>query len=93
MSDLIVNDEDYENISEIYGKLGYYFEEIIKSYLAVLDGVCADGVTGGNLYVNLLEYKNAAAALSGQLEATLGIAKNICTDFVADIDEADNALY
>lgn len=93
MACLIVNDEDYEKISKMYEGIGGYFEDIIQSYLDVLGNVCKDGVTGGNLYVNLLEFKSTASELSGQIEATLGIAKSICTDFVSDIDEADKALY
>ena len=93
MADLIVNDVDYESMSEAYTELGTYFEEIITDYLAVLDNICSDGVTSGNIHDNLVTYKETVSQLSGQIEAALGIASRICTDFVSDIDEADGDLY
>ena len=69
------------------------FEEIITDYIAVLDNICTDGVTSGNIHDNLVIYKETASQLSGQIDAALGIASRICTDFVSDIDEADGALY
>ena len=93
MGDLIVNDADYESISAAYKELGSYFEETITDYIAILDKICADGVTSGNVHDNLVIFKIYASLLSGQFEAMLGMASRICTDFVADIDVADCDLY
>lgn len=93
MADLIVNDVDYESISADYKELGKNFEEILSTYLSVLDDICTSGIKSGNIHDNLVIYKETASQLSGQIDAALGIAARICTDFVSDIDTADGALY
>ena len=76
-----------------YFLIPLYFEEIITDYIAILDKICTDGVVSGNVHDNLVVFKIYASLLSGQLDAILGMASRICTDFVADIDVADSDLY
>ena len=93
MADLIVNDVDYESISADYKELGKYFEEILSTYLSVLDDICTSGIKSGNIHDNLVIFKGIASQLNGQIDAALGIASRLCTEFVTYIDEADGALY
>ena len=92
MADLVVNDEDYADLQELYTKLGTYFEDIISKYISEIDGICSDGVTGGNVHDNLMAFKGVAEKLEGQIETTLNIAKEICSDYISDIDDADSEL-
>ncbi|GEM_PF-790556 len=93
MADLIVNDSDYESIADAYISIGTYLEEIITEYLSIIDKICMDGITKGNIHDNLLTFKQTATSLSGQIEAVTKIASKVCKGFVEDIDEADEDLY
>ena len=92
VTDLIVTDEDYESMSTAYTELQTYFDEILSEYISIIEGVCTDGVTAGNLNENLLTIKELATDLSKQLDE-IAVLGAFCTDYIEKIDEADEELF
>lgn len=88
----IYDDEFYDyktKINEMAGLL----EEKLSSYMHIMQTVCNDGITSGNVHDNLQAYMEAVRLMEGQLlllGAELGL--NVDT-FITEVDELDRNLY
>ncbi len=93
MADIIVKDESYSEMSTTYGEIATTMESRLDSYINILDNICSDGITDGNVHDNLVLFQNKVSTMKGELQACVSEVQELCTKFVEDIDEADSELY
>lgn len=93
MSDLIVIDESYEEISSLYGEIGELLEERLNEYINIIGMICTEGVTSGDVHDNILMYGNKVLSLSEQLQSILAKIKELSGLYTNEIDEADSDFY
>jgi hypothetical protein len=93
IKDLIVADDEYAEYASFLELLGEMFERDYKEYGDILAKVCNNAVSDGVTFENLVAFGEMARTLQGQFDNIMRVAKGHCTDFVANIDNADKYLY
>ncbi|MDR0513666.1 MAG: hypothetical protein LBG81_00700 [Coriobacteriaceae bacterium] len=93
MGRLKVADAEYALLQEQYAALGEKFEESYREYCGALTEVCHNAISEGEVFENLQAFAAAAGALQGRLAEVLSIAGACCTDFIGEVDQADEYLY
>lgn len=90
---LKIYDDEFYNYKTKINEMAGLLEEKLSSYMYIMQTVCNDGITSGNVHDNLQAYMEAVRLMQGQLlllSAELGL--NIDT-FITEVDELDRNLY
>jgi len=90
---LVVADDEFFSLAEQYRSFGAAFDTQFNAYIQILKGVCADGVSEGNIYENLVAFMGTVQLLQGEFTQALSAASALCESYVETIDDADDYLY
>ena len=93
MSDIIVNDEEYQQLATLYNELSVLMDEHLITYTDILKDATEVAIPSGNVHDNLLTYQVKVSTLHNQLKQTLISLRDFCNGYLSDIDEADGELY
>lgn len=91
--DIVVVHSEYEAFSSAVKAYGSAVETFFDQYLTILDEVCGESITEGTVAENLKVFAQCARNISGEAESVTDSIDKASTDFVADINDADEYLY
>lgn len=92
-TNLIIDDDYIQDVGTLCRQRGEKLEEILTSYLDILQEIRDEAVMDGAICASLEAYKECASMISGQLETISEQIQNVCKAFINEINEADSYLF
>lgn len=90
---MVVDDSGYTTASQYFQRQGTRYEDALKSYVEILNLISQEGIITGDTADALRQFASFAAELQGPIgEVMTDVAKK-CTQYVSDVDTADQYLY
>lgn len=90
---LIIDDDYVKRIGISCNQRGKKLEEILDSYLTILNEIEGEALVEGEITKSLNAYKECVALLNDQLVTLSANIQNICKCFLTDINDADDYLF
>ena len=92
-TDLVINDEEFINLSKNIEQLGERLDNKIDNILNVIYYVTCYGITDGNVNENLIRLAEQIEKLRSQVDM---YADNVSQDnikYISKVDEDDRSIY
>lgn len=90
---LKINDDEFYAYKTMINEMAGLLEEKLSAYMYIMQKVCNDDITSGNVHDNLQAYLEAVRLMEGQLlMLSSELSSNIDT-FITEVDELDINLY
>lgn len=94
MDENLVIDDDYvQDVGDVCARRGRELEEILSSYLEILDVIKSEALIEGDISLALEAFNECAAALSGQIEKISSQIQDVCGAFIVEVNDADSYLF
>lgn len=90
---LVVDDSGYQTASQYFTRQGERYEEAIKAFVSILNEICSEGIISGDTADAMRAYAEYAGELKGTIGDVMKQAAEQCTQFVSNVDSADQFLY
>ncbi|WP_075718708.1 hypothetical protein [Roseburia sp. 499] len=91
--DLIIDDEYCTTMGNYFETQGQILNTMVKDYIAALEKVRKNAIKSGEVAKALDVYITYAKKLDGQMEEISVIAKKQVSDFLTQVDSADEYLF
>ena len=91
--DLIVFDGEYQYASRELKKYGKELKIFVEKYVSIVTYITENAIKDPRISSRLLRIVEKAKALEPQIDALTTSAAAECTNFVSEIDAADQFLY
>lgn len=94
MDENLVIDDDYvQDVGDVCARRGKELEEILSSYLEILDTIKSEALMEGDISSALETFNECASAISGQLEKISSQVQDVCGAFIVEVNDADSYLF
>lgn len=91
--DLIIDDDYCTSMGNYFYLQGQMLNTMIKAYIATLEKVRSNAIKEGEVADALDAYLVYVKKLDGQIKEISVIAKNQVSDFLTQVDSADEYLF
>lgn len=92
-NDLIIDDDFCESMGAYLVKKGEEMDQMIDSYISILQDVRDEGIVSGDVATSLSLYISYASQLKRQIGTILYDVKYKIYSFLARVDDADQYLF
>ncbi len=90
---LVVDDSGYQTAAQYFTRQGERYEEAIKAFVSILNEICSEGIISGDTADAMRAFAEYAGELKGTIGDVMKQASEQCTQFVSNVDSADQFLY
>jgi uncharacterized protein YqgV (UPF0045/DUF77 family) len=87
-------DDDYcEKMKQYYVAQGTKIESYLSEYISILESISKTAIKKGDVHVSLKNYISYAKKLKGQVTNVSKTAQTQVTNFLKQVDDADQYLF
>ena len=90
---LKIEDQYVEDMGSFFDKYADNLEEGMESYLQIMNTIKEEALMEGDTAAALAAFIEHGEFLKGKIEALGETAKNVCANFLTEVDEKDQFLF
>ena len=92
-TELIIDDDYCKNVGEILSKQGQHMDEVVAEYISILQTIKDTGIKSGEVSDALSAYISYAQKMEKQFGSLSETIKTQISNFLSQIDRADQYIF